>query len=79
MLADKHIALGITGGISVYKMCTVVRLLKKAGAHVRVIMTQSATEFVSPLSRRSDRFALASEQTFIHIPRRKTRRYRTVG
>jgi len=50
MLADKHIALGITGGISVYKMCTVVRLLKKAGAHVRVIMTPSATEFVSPLT-----------------------------
>lgn len=50
MLADKHILLGITGGISVYKMCTVVRLLKKAGAHVRVLMTQSATEFVAPLT-----------------------------
>jgi phosphopantothenoylcysteine decarboxylase/phosphopantothenate--cysteine ligase len=50
MLADKHIAIGITGGISVYKMCTVVRLLKKAGAHVRIIMTQSATEFVTPLT-----------------------------
>lgn len=50
MLADKKILLGITGGISVYKMCTVVRLLKKAGADVRIIMTQSATEFVSPLT-----------------------------
>lgn len=50
MLANKHIALGITGGISVYKMCTVVRLLKKAGAQVRVIITPSATEFVSPLT-----------------------------
>ncbi len=50
MLADKHILLGITGGISVYKMCTVVRLLKKAGAQVRVLMSQSATEFVTPLT-----------------------------
>jgi phosphopantothenoylcysteine decarboxylase/phosphopantothenate--cysteine ligase len=50
MLADKNILLGVSGGISVYKVCTVVRLLKKAGAHVRVIMTQSATEFVTPLT-----------------------------
>lgn len=50
MLADKNILLGVTGGISVYKMCTVVRLLKKAGARVRVLMTQSATEFVTPLT-----------------------------
>ncbi len=50
MLADKKIVLGVTGGISVYKMCTVVRLLKKAGAHVRVMMTRSATEFVAPLT-----------------------------
>ena len=50
MLAEKKILLGITGGISVYKMCTVVRLLKKAGAQVRVLMTHSATEFVSPLT-----------------------------
>lgn len=50
MLADKNIVLGVTGGISVYKMCTVVRLLKKAGAHVRVMMSQAATEFVSPLT-----------------------------
>ncbi|MGA9408359.1 MAG: bifunctional phosphopantothenoylcysteine decarboxylase/phosphopantothenate--cysteine ligase CoaBC [Bacteroidota bacterium] len=50
MLKDKKILLGITGGISVYKMCTVVRLLKKAGARVRVLMTQSATQFVTPLT-----------------------------
>lgn len=50
MLTDKHILLGVTGGISVYKMCTVVRLLKRAGAQVRVLMTQSATEFVTPLT-----------------------------
>ncbi|KAB2923754.1 MAG: bifunctional phosphopantothenoylcysteine decarboxylase/phosphopantothenate--cysteine ligase CoaBC [Bacteroidetes bacterium] len=50
MLADKHIVLGVTGGISVYKMCTAVRLLKKAGAQVRVLMTRAATEFVTPLT-----------------------------
>ncbi|MBW7886792.1 MAG: bifunctional phosphopantothenoylcysteine decarboxylase/phosphopantothenate--cysteine ligase CoaBC [Bacteroidetes bacterium] len=50
MLTGKKILLGITGGISVYKMCTVVRLLKKAGADVRVIMTPSAAEFVTPLT-----------------------------
>ncbi len=50
MLKNKKILVGVTGGISVYKMCTVVRLLKKAGAHVRVMMTQSATQFVTPLT-----------------------------
>ncbi|MBI2430262.1 MAG: bifunctional phosphopantothenoylcysteine decarboxylase/phosphopantothenate--cysteine ligase CoaBC [Ignavibacteriales bacterium] len=60
MLADKNIVLGVTGGISVYKMCTVVRLLKKAGAHVRVVMTQSATEFVTPLT-----FSTLSEEEVI--------------
>ena len=50
MLKNKKILVGVTGGISVYKVCTVVRLLKKAGAHVRVMMTQSATQFVTPLT-----------------------------
>ena len=50
MLKNKKILLGITGGISAYKMCTVVRLMKKAGAGVRVLMTQSATQFVTPLT-----------------------------
>ena len=50
MLKNKKILLGITGGISAYKMCTVVRLLKKSGAVVRVLMTQSATQFVTPLT-----------------------------
>ncbi|MEW5797612.1 MAG: bifunctional phosphopantothenoylcysteine decarboxylase/phosphopantothenate--cysteine ligase CoaBC [Bacteroidota bacterium] len=60
MLADKNILLGITGGISAYKMCTVVRLLKKAGARVRVMMTQSATEFVTPLT-----FSTLSEEEVV--------------
>ena len=50
MLAGKKILIGITGGISVYKMCTAVRLFKKAGAEVRIMMTHSATQFVTPLT-----------------------------
>jgi phosphopantothenoylcysteine decarboxylase / phosphopantothenate---cysteine ligase len=50
VLKNKKILLGVTGGISAYKMCTVVRLMKKAGASVRVLMTQSATQFVTPLT-----------------------------
>lgn len=50
MFTNKKILLGVTGGISAYKMCTVVRMMKKAGATVRVLMTQSATQFVTPLT-----------------------------
>lgn len=50
MLKNKKILVGVTGGISAYKTCTVVRLLKKAGAQVRVMMTHSATQFVTPLT-----------------------------
>ncbi len=49
-LQGKHIVIGISGGIAVYKVCKVVRLLKKLGAEVDVIMTEHATEFVSPLT-----------------------------
>jgi phosphopantothenoylcysteine decarboxylase/phosphopantothenate--cysteine ligase len=50
VFTNKKILLGVTGGISAYKMCTVVRMMKKAGATVRVLMTQSATQFVTPLT-----------------------------
>jgi phosphopantothenoylcysteine decarboxylase/phosphopantothenate--cysteine ligase len=50
MLRKKHILLGITGGIAAYKMPLLVRELRKAGAEVRVVMTESATEFVTPLT-----------------------------
>ena len=46
----KNIVLGISGGISVYKVCSLVRLLTKAGHNVDVIMTKNATEFVTPLT-----------------------------
>jgi phosphopantothenoylcysteine decarboxylase/phosphopantothenate--cysteine ligase len=47
---DKKILLGITGSIAAYKSIYLVRLLVKAGAQVKVIMTPSAKDFVSPLT-----------------------------
>lgn len=53
MLKDKNIVLGVTGGIAVYKAVDVVSRLKKLGANVDVIMTESAKEFVTPLTFQS--------------------------
>ncbi len=49
-LQGKNIVIGVSGGIAVYKVCQVVRLFKKLGANVDVIMTKNATEFVTPLT-----------------------------
>ncbi len=53
MLTNKTIVLGITGGIAAYKAADIASKLVQAGANVRVVMTKSATEFVSPLTFRS--------------------------
>ena len=50
MLKGKRIVLGVTGGIAAYKACELTRLFKKAGAEVRVVMTENAAKFVSPLT-----------------------------
>jgi phosphopantothenoylcysteine decarboxylase/phosphopantothenate--cysteine ligase len=50
MLEGKKILLGITGSIAAYKSALLVRLLIKAGAEVKVIMTPSATDFISKLT-----------------------------
>lgn len=50
MLADKCIIVGVTGGIAAYKAPDLVSKLVKAGAEVHVIMTESAAEFISPLT-----------------------------
>ncbi len=49
-LANKRILLGLTGGIAAYKCAELTRLFIKAGADVRVVMTQAATEFITPLT-----------------------------
>lgn len=50
MLKGKHIILGITGGIAAYKSASLLRLLVKARAEVKVIMTPSAKEFITPVT-----------------------------
>lgn len=50
MIANKNILLCVSGGIAVYKAVALVSKLSQAGANVKVIMTASAREFVTPLS-----------------------------
>jgi phosphopantothenoylcysteine decarboxylase/phosphopantothenate--cysteine ligase len=50
MLKGKHILIGVTGGIAAYKTATIIRLLVKDGAEVKVIMTEHAKEFITPLT-----------------------------
>ena len=75
MLNNKTIVLGITGGIAAYKAADLASKLTQAGARVEVIMTESATKFVSPLTFRSltsrpvvtDMFELTSEYNLEHV------------
>ena len=50
MLENKTILIGITGGIAAYKVCTLIRMYKKARANVRVVVTPSALNFVTKLT-----------------------------
>ncbi|MFC1869891.1 bifunctional phosphopantothenoylcysteine decarboxylase/phosphopantothenate--cysteine ligase CoaBC [Chloroflexota bacterium] len=75
MLKDKTVVLGITGGISAYKAADIASKLTQAGARVETVMTESATEFVTPLTLRNitgrpvvtDIFEPASEHSVEHI------------
>ncbi|MBS3808817.1 MAG: bifunctional phosphopantothenoylcysteine decarboxylase/phosphopantothenate--cysteine ligase CoaBC [Desulfobacterales bacterium] len=49
-LSGKNIILGVSGGIACYKSVEIMRLLQRAGAEVRVVMTRNAAEFVAPLT-----------------------------
>ena len=60
-MTSKKILIGITGGIAAYKVITLIRLLKKAGAEVQVIVTDAASEFVSTLT-----LATVSENAVLH-------------
>ena len=74
-LSGKHILLGITGGIAAYKCPDLVRHLKKAGAQVRVVMTESASHFVTPMTLQAlsgnavsrDLFDPSAELSMSHI------------
>lgn len=75
MLQGKTVVLGISGGIAVYKVVELLRLLTRAGAEVHVIMTESAQQFVTPLTFQTlsgkpvhtDLFNLYQEQEISHI------------
>ena len=75
MLANKTIVLGITGSISAYKAADIASKLTQAGARVEVVMTESATKFIGPLTLRAitkrpvvtDMFELTAEFKIGHI------------
>jgi len=75
MLANKTIVLGVTGSIAAYKAVELAGKLTQAGAKVEVVMTESATKFVTPLTFRSitgrkamtDVFEDASEHGVWHV------------
>src|SRR5258706_13525389 len=50
MLSGKKIVLGVSGSIAAYKSAVLTRLLVKAGAEVKVVMTPSAHDFITPLT-----------------------------
>jgi phosphopantothenoylcysteine decarboxylase/phosphopantothenate--cysteine ligase len=61
MLSGKKILIGVCGGIAAYKIAFLVRLLVKQNAQVRVIMTNAATDFITPLT-----LATLSKQPVLH-------------
>jgi len=61
LLKDKKIVVGVTGSISIYKSLEIIRLFIKAGAKVRVIMSESAKEFISPIT-----FEAISQNIVLH-------------
>lgn len=73
--SDKKIVLGICGGIAAYKSAYLVRELRRLGARVRVVMTESAQQFISPLTLqalgaeevRADLFDRQAEKAMGHI------------
>jgi len=75
MLTGKTIVLGITGGIAAYKAADIASKLTQAGAKVEVVMTESATRFIAPLTLRSltgrpvltSMWELTSEFSITHI------------
>lgn len=75
MLKGKNILLGVTGGIAIYKVVDLVSKLKKQGASLDLIMTDSATKFVTPLTFQTmaqavvhtEMFGLVNEMEVEHI------------
>ncbi len=74
-LLNKQILLGVTGGIAAYKSADLVRRLREVGAEVRVVMTEKAKEFITPLTMQAvsgnpvhdDLFDVHAEAAMGHI------------
>src|SRR5260370_32344839 len=74
-LGKRRILVGVSGGIAAYKTAELVRLLKKADAEVRVMMTGAAEKFITPLTLQAlsqapvatDTFDLRTEAAIGHI------------
>ncbi len=74
-MQNKKILIGVTGGIAIYKICNLVRLLVKKENQVKVMMTENAAKLISPLVFQSlsrsivytDTFKLAQEGDIGHI------------
>ena len=74
-LKEKTVVLGITGGISAYRACDIVRLMIQDGATVHVVMTKAALQFITPLTLQTlsqnmvvtDLFDLITESRIGHI------------
>jgi len=75
MLRNKRVLLGVTGGIAAYKSAELVRALVKREASVKVVMTKSATEFLTPLTLQTlsgnpvytELFTLVREADIAHV------------
>jgi len=75
MLTDKTVVLGVTGSIAAYKAADIASKLTQAGARVEVVMTESAAEFITPMTMRAitgrpvvtDMFEPASEWSIEHV------------
>ncbi len=61
LLKNRRIVVGITGSIAIYKSLELIRLFIKSGAKVRVVMSESAKEFISPVT-----FEAISQNTVLH-------------
>lgn len=77
-LSGKHVALGVTGSISVFKAADLASKLRQAGATVEVVMTPAAAQFVTPLTFQSltgrpvvvDMFGAAEAEAHVEVARR---------
>src|SRR5215470_2272947 len=63
-LEGRTVLVGVSGGIACYKACELVRVLRQAGATVRVVMTRNAQEFVTPLTLQTLAGSPVATETF---------------